>query len=743
MTYERRWYIKDPSSGAVLEPQPHQEAFAESDSFATFFAGGWGSGKSYALLAWLSRMAWINPPKTSGLVIMPTHSMLREFLESQLMPAFAPIIEGWSKIGQYVILPGGRRLLYRSGFVPERIEQVKVAYVGIDEAGLLPKKVFTRAVARIRDVAAKQIGIGLVGVPVWGWMKDEFDGKNDKKRRIIHASTTDNKMLHPDMAENLRESCSSRDATAYIHGHFVPPGGSVYPEIGERHLTDWSYSPDLETIVVIDWSPRRYHVLFVQLLPVGTTINGVRLPGTVAPVGAVVYDELYPNSDRPVTTEALCQLIRAKGYRLDALCCDPAGSGIQATSGIDEITIAKRVLGLTRVYATTRPALRSIPNGLDHVRRMLDPLTGPPLLYFAKTLTSNNSPRAVWYAMQAYSYPKAKDGKPIGDVPEKEGIAEDACFVAGTMIATPGGLVPIENIRIGDYVTTREGPRLVLASGQTGIRVVDKYRVGNIEMCCTESHNVISLNSDGSISKQPIGGLVGCQSKLCFLAECTEGKNIATTMSGEPERGLYIGTYGLHITGRSQKDITSITKTETTTTTTSKTLNASKRMSICQCTQANTTKTTQSGQNVECERSKTRQKIGTDPKMEDCGTLLMQKKYGKICQSENENVNIAEMSIQSRETCGQDFVQTGVKLKVDMQAELMMNQEFAWIVAEVSCVTSTEKKKSVMPVYNIEVENAHEYFANGLLVANCDATRYLAINFFPVVRLSSSVRSIA
>ena len=30
-----------------------------------------------------------------------------------------------------------------------------------------------------------------------------------------------------------------------------------------------------------------------------------------------------------------------------------------------------------------------------------------------------------------------------------------------------------------------------------------------------------------------------------------------------------------------------------------------------------------------------------------------------------------------------------------------------------------------MPVYNLEVEDAHNYYANNILVSNCDALRYI------------------
>ena len=39
------------------------------------------------------------------------------------------------------------------------------------------------------------------------------------------------------------------------------------------------------------------------------------------------------------------------------------------------------------------------------------------------------------------------------------------CFIAGTMIETPDGRRPVEEIRAGDLVSTRFGPRRVIATG--------------------------------------------------------------------------------------------------------------------------------------------------------------------------------------------------------------------------------------------------------------------------------------
>lgn len=41
------------------------------------------------------------------------------------------------------------------------------------------------------------------------------------------------------------------------------------------------------------------------------------------------------------------------------------------------------------------------------------------------------------------------------------------------------------------------------------------------------------------------------------------------------------------------------------------------------------------------------------------------------------------------------------------------------------------------PVYNITVDTAHEYFAGGVLVSNCDAIRYLIMNHEKTYGLST------
>lgn len=68
----------------------------------------------------------------------------------------------------------------------------------------------------------------------------------------------------------------------------------------------------------------------------------------------------------------------------------------------------------------------------------------------------------------------------------------------------------------------------------------------------------------------------------------------------------------------------------------------------------------------------------------------------------------------------------------------MTSKKFVWFAPNLSSRTDTTaqrpvlgparlnpgRKRKITRVFNLTVEDAHEYFANGILVANCDALRY-------------------
>jgi hypothetical protein len=436
---------KDPAQRLQFqrEPDTPQLEFAASPAFATLACGGWGSGKTTGGLGFLFLSAMLNPKGTTGMAIQPTHQLMNEWLETELLPSFRPLIRH-QDIGRRVIhLPGGRRLLYRSGHKPERLQLSNLSYLYLDEPHLMSEKIFLNAIARARDSRAAHLRIGLTSLPKIGWLSRQFKSDEENPHhRVMHIATDQNKHLHPDYITNLRRACPARMERCYLGGQFVPGGGSVYGYefgSGERHVIDWGFQPWVrmrgnqvvpDCGVSIDWASRRPHVLFWQRIPAG-----VKTPmgWTTEKEISICIDELYPPGEyRAITVRHLCNLILSKcppgsdrPYPLRWAVVDPAGKAIEATSGTSEINQAQKFLGFPVLYQTGR----RIKIGIQHVQLALEPIIGRPTLFFAKHLVDNVADpveRSVISSMAGYSYPESADGK-APDEPVHDDTFSHAC----------------------------------------------------------------------------------------------------------------------------------------------------------------------------------------------------------------------------------------------------------------------------------------------------------------------------
>jgi hypothetical protein len=119
---------------------------------------------------------------------------------------------------------------------------------------------------------------------------------------------------------------------------------------------------------------------------------------------------------------------------------------------------------LAKVHAIkTLPAIKNIDLGVDAVRKHLtiSPILGKPKLYVLDTCARLRMEFETW------AHPTNKDGTPnlddYGDGPDE---ALD-CFIKGTQISTPEGDVPIETIKVGDFVLTTEGYKPVVLTWQS------------------------------------------------------------------------------------------------------------------------------------------------------------------------------------------------------------------------------------------------------------------------------------
>jgi len=422
--------------GSRLDFSLYQRPFIESNAHTTFFAGGWRSGKTTAALGFIAVSAFIDAPGCTGIVIQPTHRMLGEFVSTFFRPAFRHLIAGEEKGAGVVHLLNGSRVVFLSGHEPDRIEMYTAAWGYCDEIGIIKRgrEVLTKLTARCSDKRAKRRRVGFTGVPYYGWLRDEFQGRADSSRLMLSARTADNRHNAPEYIDELKANCPARLVDAYLNGKFVPPGFVVYPEIDEaQHLVDFdplaAENRDLQVIPLFDFSPRTPHCLIATILPAGRTMsNGIRLDKR----SAIIIDEVIPDGTGgadPVRTEKLARTAAALGYTFRSpgnfFIADPAGEAAEASSGMDQIHIIKDVLQIDAKFQRA-PRLRNINNGVEHVKTMLQPTVGEPSLFFRRELARQRSPRGVWNAMHEYHYPKDRDGKAAGEQPEKDGITDHA-----------------------------------------------------------------------------------------------------------------------------------------------------------------------------------------------------------------------------------------------------------------------------------------------------------------------------
>ena len=358
---------------------------------------------------------------------------------------------------------------------------------------------------------------------------------------------------------------------------------------------------------------------------------------------------------------------------------------------------------------------------------------------------------------------------------------EDHCFVAGTLITTKRGNIPIEEITTSDYVLTRKGYKKVLGSAMTkrnarimtiefsdgtkltgtrnhpiyikgkGFLPIDTITYGDIIYSVREVTELCQENRQ----KQQIQSysMVLPLDDIQIPKDCQIANIIGLTADLEnKEYLLYTVKFGNFITEKSPKDTTFIILMGIHSTMIFQILNYAKRKVICHNIQKNFTNKKNIISKVLNIWQKLEKKLlnGTNLKKGANGTekMLLKLQQGK---PRNLKSNVLANNVEKNfihhtiKEIVVNFAQMPVMQSTDEIAELMMKQEFVQSVAETLELIALEKLKPVVEnvvyavccytekrkadVYNLTVDEVHEYFANGILVHNCaDALSYACLS---------------
>jgi len=164
------------------------------------------------------------------------------------------------------------------------------------------------------------------------------------------------------------------------------------------------------------------------------------------------------------------------------------------------------------------------------------------------------------------------------------------CFVAGTMVATPNGQVPIESLKVGNLVLTRKGPKRIYRLHSTHKPVGEIQFSNGAKFVATADHPVYSLGRWVAAGSLKLGDQVCAIDALNGVASAgTRTVGSITNIAGQEALAAKIGTFctGLFTeitTALYLKVTTFITSTAIALITTCKTLRQSHVQSTCDCT---------------------------------------------------------------------------------------------------------------------------------------------------------------
>lgn len=299
--------------------------------------------------------------------------------------------------------------------------------------------------------------------------------------------------------------------------------------------------------------------------------------------------------------------------------------------------------------------------------------------------------------------------------------SHDDCFPADAPIITKSGIKTIAEVTTDDLVLTRNGFRKVVKVWCKGRQPV----ITRFGITATKDHRVWTENkgwveldslceSDTLVTAQPIedtscekqfistGGIT--TDTLTQNSQTTSGTTHLTT-SGNQHQGCSIETFGSSTTAQSLPDTTFITPTKTSITITSQTLFASQVPHI--------------KWSIEKKEAKEQGLPLTWSIYNQLGVL---RSSGTLLQKEGSGIGNTR-STQSGKT---------FQSKVASYVDRSTNQRSASLECAAKSASEQEgttcSESGGVPVYDMMVEEDHEFFAYGVLVHNCIDSLSLVAN---------------
>ena len=707
----------------TFDVYPKQDDFIHDPARFTALVGGIGSGKSRAGVIKAIVAAASRP--CLGMVTAPTYPMLRDATLRTFLDLAEPLVRDFNKSEMTATLVNGSQVLFRSADNPDRLRGPNLHFWYGDEASLYDKDVWPVMIGRLRaDGEAGQ-----------AWLTTTPKGRNWLYQRqadmsVTRVRTRDNPWLSAEFVRSLEASYTGLFARQELEGEFVAFEGLVYD--------------DFDRAVHVAAPPSS----FVQV--VAGVDEGYTNPAVIIPVGfdtdgrAWVITEFYQRRVLQGTVVQTARMFRDL-YRVRAFYVDPSAAGLAAEM---------QQAGLTVIAANN-----SVAEGIQTVKaRLARAGDGKPRLFVSPECAN------LLAELESYVWREGRGG--LRDEPVKEN--DHACLVAGTLIATRRGAVPIEYINVGDYVITRQGWQRVLWAGQTvsSASVITAFFSDGSRLTGTPTHPVYvegkgytdlrALRYGDIIETQPLQEVSLCQSAPApqWMRWNTEALSIGAiqTLSGGPTActtrptAYIVSAAWDGFTKRYGKMLMELSRMIATFTTATATRLITLLIILLACLGVTTWRNMarhlprKSGSNYgrEWRKPVTRLLSGIGPRKGGHGIKRWGFCLGRTVNQLRVRVSIAVSLMKLWQVMGR----TAFAL---ISAEPPRGARVAWItrtepvrsaerhsrptstatsvIAPVYVVNVQDERENA-DVYNLVVDVAPEFYANGILVHNCDALRY-------------------
>jgi len=707
----------------------------ESTKRFIFLLAGNQSGKTVFGCDWLYREI-----DTCGegdyLIVSATFPLLEKKLEREFLTLF----QDYHNLGKYnfskkvfQFYDSDSRVFLCSADNPGSIESVTANAAWLDECG---QEGFGRQAwdAVLRRVGrATGFGAGrILGTTtlynISGWLKNEIYLRwleGDPDIDVIQFDSIDCPGFPRDEYERAKATMPSWKFDLFYRGRYSKPAGLIYDAFDEKTciIKRFPIPKEWTCYVGMDFGGSNTAAVFFALEPTTGNLYGYR-------------EYLAGGMSAAEHAQALRELSK------DENIIKRVGGAASEDGWRESFSVAD--------WRVSKPYIKDVEVGIDRVYAFHK---------LNKMFLFDDMTRLL-EDFQTYSRELDERYEATEKIKEKERF--HLCLIEGTQIQIIDGAKPIEDVKVGDLVATRQGYSPVMASGMTQ-NEADTITVGfsnGTSLTGTGEHPIyiqgkgfVPLNSVryyDMIETWKEKPLTSTELPITDTLKRRDG--LTVFILGHP-LGIFTVPFGKMPLGKFLKAIIYTIKTIIHSTIIYLILWL-KRVSH---TFRNIMQVISTILNILSGYSLLQRNGIAHQKAED-GIVNTGNKVLPIESQLNLSAKCVVGSIKAFPKGEIDFVLTDAERLIATRLEAIMKFEFAQSVkanlseintqeqlpvqehAEESSYVLSVRVNCKQPVYNLTVDTVHEYFANGVLVSNCDAVRYIISEFNAGIPQSSKVK---